>query len=140
MSIWTEPSPSDFDRWEQKVAEGIDPSRAARDLGFRGSSQFKRADPVRHAEVLELWRETQTADDRTTARDTLRTIAESTTVEPKDRVRAAELLGKGSGYLDAKTTLEVSGPAGGPIEIERKPVDTVKMLEVLRERGAVPDR
>lgn len=57
MSVWTSPSPSDFDRWRKRVLAGANPSEAARALGFKGSSSFKRADPARHAEILEEWRE-----------------------------------------------------------------------------------
>lgn len=56
MSVWNEPSPSDFDRWRALVDDGLDPSQAARELGFAGSGRFRRANAERHAEVLDLWR------------------------------------------------------------------------------------
>jgi hypothetical protein len=61
MSFWTEPSPSDFDRWEALIAEGRDPSSAAKELGFNGSSAFKRASwpgaRERHGEAIVAARE-----------------------------------------------------------------------------------
>lgn len=120
MSIWSSPSPSDFKRWEALILAGADPSHAAKDLGFGGSSSFKRADPTKHAEVLQVWRERQQADDRKTARDTLREIAEAGTsmlVPAAARVSAASTLGKAAGMFEADK-LEISGPQGGPLEVD----------------------
>ncbi len=121
MSIWTSPSPSDFDRWSALVAAGQDPSHAAKDLGFGGSSTFKRIDSTRYAEVLEVWRERRDADDRKTARDTLREIADSETsmlVSAAARVSAATSLGKAAGMFDETQRVELTGRDGGPLEVD----------------------
>lgn len=134
MSIWTEPSPSDWDRWEElifKADNGSEPGDAARALGFGGSSTFKRSDPVRHAEILDKWREDRKEQDRQTVRDTLRdNIAramEPTPILYKGEptgyfewagpvaLRAAELLGKDAGMFQER--VELSGPEGGPMEV-----------------------
>jgi hypothetical protein len=51
------PSPGDFDAWERLIGDGREPSIAARELGFLGSSSFRRVDPERHARVLAVSRE-----------------------------------------------------------------------------------
>ena len=120
MSIWTSPSPSDFDRWEALILKGDDPSHAAKELGFGGSSTFKRTDPVKHAEVLQVWRERRDADDVKLARDTLREIAEAETsplITAAARVSAATTLGKAAGMFEADK-LEISGPQAGPLEVD----------------------
>lgn len=58
MSVWTEPSARDFDRWEALLIDGIEPSIAARELGFTASA-FRRANPERHAECLATSRESR---------------------------------------------------------------------------------
>lgn len=60
MSVWTQPSPSDFDRWEELLVKGVEPASAARELGFTASA-FRRSDPERHAECLALGREAREA-------------------------------------------------------------------------------
>lgn len=137
MSIWTTPSPSDTDRWQALVLDGEDPSTAARQLGFAGSSAFRRADKQRHAEVLDLWRETQRAQDRKLARDTLREIAGSTNSSETARVQAADRLARASGYIGDKVELELSGPDGGPIEIEGG-TSLADVARVLTSVGALP--
>jgi hypothetical protein len=59
------PDSSDFDRWEALLVTGVEPSTAAKDVGFT-SSAFKRADAERHAAALALSREARGhyADER----------------------------------------------------------------------------
>ena len=56
MSIRTEPSPSDFDRWQLLLIAGEESSTAARSLGHT-SSAFRRVNSERHAECLAASRE-----------------------------------------------------------------------------------
>ena len=56
MSIRTEPSPSDFDRWQALLIAGEESSTAARSLGHT-SSAFRRVNSERHAECLATCRE-----------------------------------------------------------------------------------
>lgn len=117
MSKLTEPSPSDFDRWQQLIVDGRDPSQAARELGFNGSTTFKRADPARHADALEIHRERWRSEDRVLARDTLRNVA-LTGENEGARVSAANTLAKMGGLLDDVHKVEVTGAEGGPIAVE----------------------
>jgi AraC-like DNA-binding protein len=61
----SQPSPSDFDRWRELILGGQTPHDAAVELGFRGSSAFRRADRERHAEVLDEWRRIRDAEKTT---------------------------------------------------------------------------
>ena len=117
-TIWTSPSPSDFLRWENLILTGLDPTAAARELGFGGSSTFKRADATKHAEVLEVWRERRDADDVKLARDTLREIAVKKRAPAAARVSAASTLGKAAGMFDDTQRVEISGPGGRPLEVD----------------------
>jgi hypothetical protein len=122
-TIWDQPSPSDFKRWEDLIVKGADPSHAAKELGFGGSSTFKRVDPVKHAEVLEVYRERRDADDRKLARDVLREIAADEEAPPATRVQAAQHVGKAGGLFDDTQRVELTGKDGGPIEVERTDVE-----------------
>lgn len=53
---YSDPSPSDFDRWEELLETGMEPSTAAKQLGFT-CSRFRRANTDRHAGALTLSRE-----------------------------------------------------------------------------------
>lgn len=117
-TIWTMPSPSDFKRWEALILSGADPSHAAKDLGFGGSSTFKRTDPVQHAAVLEVWRERRDADDVKLARDTLREITRAKKAPAAARVTAAATLGKAAGMFDETQRIEVSVPDGISVTVE----------------------
>lgn len=55
MKFWTEPIPSNWDRWEARLAKGEEPAEAARGE-HQTCSNVKRSDPVRHAEALALSR------------------------------------------------------------------------------------
>ena len=60
MSIWTQPSPSDCERFLELVRNGTSPPTAARQLGFSGSSRFRSAgyrDPEFAAAYAEAKRE-----------------------------------------------------------------------------------
>lgn len=155
MGVWSEPSPSDWDRWETLIfEEGSSPSDAAKLLGFGGSSAFKRSDRERHAQVLERWRADRDETDRQTARETFREVVErslvATPVLTKDgdhsgewtydapsALRAAELLGKSAGMFSDR--LEVSGPDGGAVkvEIEDRSASLADIARVLVEAGAL---
>jgi hypothetical protein len=113
VSIWDQPSPSDVERASQRVIQGEPISDACKAEGFT-LSRLRQCDRAAWAELRELAHDVQRVEDRHTARDTLRQIATSATVDAKDRNRAAELLGKSSGYLTDRVEvageLEVSNP------------------------------
>lgn len=128
-----EPSPSDFDRWQQLVDRGeLDPSEAARNLGFRGSSQFRRADPLRHAEVLQSWRERQVSEDRTLARKTLRAVADDREAPEAARVSAANSLLR---MHEAADDSDVGDPGPKHLIVEGKRVAGI--ADVVRLAGAL---
>lgn len=118
MSIWTTPSPSDFDRWHQLILTGKNPSDAAQELGFGGSSTFKRTDPTRHAEIMEVWREHRDTADVTLARDTLREITADSEAPHAARVSAASTLGKAAGMFDETQRVELTVPDGIAVTVE----------------------
>ena len=143
LNIWAEPSPSDFKRWEALVIAGDDPSHAAKTLDFAGSLTFRRADPVKHAEVLDVWRERRDADDRKTARDTLREIAAKKKAPPAARVSAAATLGKAAGMFDETQRVEISGPGGRPLEVDTDAAERLReklaaLVDDAREGDAIP--
>lgn len=135
MSRWTEPSESDWLRWEALIwpetGDGLTPWDAARALGhprIRGSGTFKRSDPVRHGEILERFRHDRDEGDRQTARETYRE-AITRALDPvpilhqgaatgfyqwdgATALRAAELLHKAAGGLTERVEV-----AHDPIEI-----------------------
>lgn len=51
--LLAEPSPSDWERWEERLAAGQEPSAAAMAVGYT-SSQFRRLDPDRHRALLDM--------------------------------------------------------------------------------------
>lgn len=58
LSIWTEPSPSDWDRWEDRLRAGEPPAAAARAVrDDLTCSAFRRSDPVRQKAALEMGQE-----------------------------------------------------------------------------------
>ena len=117
MSRWTEPSPSDFDRWEALVAEGKDPSRAAKELGFNGSSAFKRVNQERHAEVLALSRDVR--EGVANERGEKWALAE----EGDARLKLAYLKAESPRYREGEHShLEISGPDSGAIPLEGRVV------------------
>ena len=107
VSVWTEPSPSDFDRWEQKIIEGEEPSTAARALGHTASA-FRRANSVRHAEILETGREIRAgvADER------MERWAVADDAPPAIRLAWARRHNRA--YSDK---LELTGADGGKVEV-----------------------
>lgn len=142
MGRWTEPSPSDFDRWEQLIAEGDDPSRAAKALGFGGSSSFKRADAQRHAETLAWWREARQQDDVEYVRDKLRDNVEAAMSEGERNAanRGLELIGKQAGMFDDRIEID----HGGPVEVHVDHdfpgiVETLERIGLVRAGPAAVD-
>ena len=102
--------PSDEHFWllQELVLDGGDFVESAHSLGFP-SGAFRKADSRWHQEIKSLWIEGQQLQDRATSRRTLREIAADERVPPKDRNRAAELLGRSSGYIRDSSELSVSG-------------------------------
>jgi hypothetical protein len=111
-TIWTQPSPSDFDRWEALLLAGQEPSTAAKSLGHTCSA-FRRADPARHAELLELSREARgaNADER----------GEKWALDQgaSDQMRLAWLKRWQPAWAGLQK-VEVTGADGGPVEVEHK--------------------
>lgn len=155
MGIWTEPSPSDWERWETLIFEdGSTPSDAAKLLGFGGSSTFKRSDPAQHANVLDRWRADRDEGDRQTARETFREVVDRSlvavpvlnkqgdptgewTYDAPAALRAAELLGKSAGMFTDRIDVAIGGPNGGPIEIEDRSASLADFARVLEAAGAL---
>lgn len=102
MGTWLEqPSPSDFDRWEALLITGVEPSTAAKELGYT-SSQFKRSDRERHAAALELSREARGhyADEK----------AEEWALDPEADHRMRELwLKRWNAAFADRTNIDLSG-------------------------------
>lgn len=133
MSIWTEPSPSDWDRWEalihpENIDDRLDPGPAARQLGFRGSSAFKRADSVRHGEALEHWRELNAdhADE----------MGSRWALDPKadTAMRIAWLKRHNQAWVG---TSEVAVTHTGVVEIEDRSASLADVVRVLKAAGAL---
>lgn len=58
QKAFTEPSPSDWERWETRLARGEEPSAAARADDVRQTcTAFRKQDPDRHAAALAMSRE-----------------------------------------------------------------------------------
>lgn len=125
-------SPQDFDRWQALVEQGIDPSTAARQVGRKGSSAFRRTDAARHQAVLQIWRdqkETQVDD-----------VVERRALEPDSPPAILGMWAKRHhpGYRD-KQQLEVTGEDGGPVVVEDRSASLVEVVRVLRTMGALPE-
>lgn len=105
-TIWTQPSPSDFDRWEALILDGREPSSAARELGFT-CSRFRFANPERQKQILEAGK--QARADYVDERVEVRALAED--------AAPAILLAWARRWNRAYTERqEISGAEGGPIE------------------------
>lgn len=102
------PSEADFEILEALVVEGHDMIEAAHAMGWT-TSAFRRADSRRHADIKQYWHHKQAEEDRRVSRNTLREIAQNPDVEPKDRNRSAELLGRSSGYIRDTSDVNLSG-------------------------------
>lgn len=116
MPKWCdEPSPSDWERIEDRVAGGERPYDAARAEGFTLSA-LKRSDKFRHAAILDAGRDEQ----GDFARKNLRLIAADT--DSTQSVRANELLLKDAGGLEERASFEITGPEGAPLAVEGRAV------------------
>lgn len=129
MSVWTQPSPSDIERARDRIAAGEPISEACKAEGFT-LTRLRQSDREQWAELKALWHDVQGTEDRHLARETFREIAADTKVEPQHRTSAAVQLGKASGYLTERTTVELTGDGGGPIEVEGRAV--VGLADVVR--------
>jgi hypothetical protein len=109
VKFWTEPSPSDFDRWEELLVQGEEPSTAAKKLGFTCSA-FKRASTDRHGAALSLSREARAyfADEK----------ADVWVVEPdaSPHLRVAWLKRNQPAFRE-KQELALTGPDGGVLAV-----------------------
>jgi hypothetical protein len=123
----TQPSPSDFDRWEQLVLEGQEPSTAAKQLGFT-CSRFRFASPERHAQILEGGKEARAGyvDERVEVRALEEDAAPAILLAWARRWNRA--------YTERQ---EISGPEGEPITFELPAEKLAEAAEILRQaRGA----
>lgn len=107
VSIWTEPSPSDFDRWEALIVDGGEPVTAARSLGHTWSA-FKRANEKRHAGIITTSREIRagSVDER------MEKWAVADTAPPAIRLAWARRWNRA--YADK---LELTGADGGEVAV-----------------------
>lgn len=130
--LLAEPSPSDWERWEAKLAEGVEPSLAAQ-ATHQTTSAFRRQDPDRHAELLALSREARAEHvDRTVER--WATTSEDAPVP----IRLAWMKRWNPAYADKA---HVVGADGGPVEVqvvvEHTPEQVAAILQRLERLGLV---
>lgn len=129
--LLAEPSPSDWNRWEERLAAGQEPSAAAMAVGYT-SSQFRRVDSERHRELLNMSHQARaelvdrTFDDWALAGDAAVPI------------RLAWAKRWNPAYSD-KATVEMTGPQGGPLEVN---VDVTfqQLQQLLAQRAGDPAR
>lgn len=114
MKAFDEPSPSDWDRWIARLLDGEEPSEAAR-AERQTCSAFRRQDPGRHGEALQMSREIRAGADRDLVRNKLRTVV-GDTGHPQ-WAKGAELLAKHAGMFDETQRVEITGDGGGPVEV-----------------------
>lgn len=165
QKIWKEPTPTEWDAWEDRIRDGEEPSLVAHDLGQTCSS-FRRANAVRHKEALEEARVIQRAQDRDFVRRKLReNVAKAlgeqpvgvdkrtktdpetgeTTTEEIPRftyrgeiaARSLELIAKGAGEYDGTSRVELTGAGGGPVVIEDRSASLADVARVLEAVGAL---
>lgn len=129
--LLAEPSPSDWERWEERLAAGQEPSAAAMAVGYT-SSQFRRLDPDRHRALLDMSHHARaelvdrTFDDWALAEDAATPI------------RLAWAKRWNPAYTD-KATVEMTGPEGGPVEV-KVDVTFQQLQQLLAQRaGAATD-
>lgn len=108
--LLAEPSPSDWERWEERLAAGQEPSAAAMAVGYT-SSQFRRLDPGRHRALLDMSHQARAELVDRTFDDWA--LAEDAAVP----IRLAWAKRWNPAYSD-KSTVEMTGPAGGPVEVK----------------------
>ena len=128
----SEPSPSDWERWEELLLSGEDPSKAAQECGQTCSS-FRRDDETRQRALLALSREARAdeADKR----------LETWVLDEKasDQVRLywhryhANRAGRVSEHV------EVTGRDGGPVELAAGfgPTTLADMVRLAGELGVL---
>lgn len=128
--LLAEPSPSDWKRWEDRLAAGQEPSAAAMAVGYT-SSQFRRINPGRHRALLDMSHQARaelvdrTFDDWALADDAAVPI------------RLAWAKRWNPAYTD-KATVEMTGPEGGPVEV-KVDVTFQQLQQLLDQRaGAAP--
>jgi hypothetical protein len=129
LKALTEPSPSDFDRWEALLAAGREPSDAAMELGYT-SSMFRRTSAERHAHCLEVGREARA--DRVDRR-----MEELTAEEAPQASLVLAWAKRWNPAYDERRRLELTGADGGPVVYEggTSLVDVAATLAVV---GALP--
>lgn len=139
MSKWSEPSPSDWDRWEQRLADGEEPATAAA-AEHQTCSAFKRQDPVRHAEALAGSREARGfLADRIVDNDVIEHDEAGAPVAFRSDVSDSQKQFWARRWQPAygnNTTVELSGPGGRPIEVEDRSATLADVLAVLHAVGA----
>jgi len=124
--LLAEPSPSDWKRWEDRLAAGQEPSAAAMAVGYT-SSQFRRVDPDRHRALLDMSHQARaelvdrTFDDWALADDAAVPI------------RLAWAKRWNPAYTD-KATVEMTGPEGGPVEV-KVDVTFPQLQQLLNQRA-----
>lgn len=134
MSVWDLPSPSDFDRLDELLLTGMEPSTAAKQLGFTMSA-FRRADRARHAESLDLSREARGhyVDEKVE-----RWVDAPETAS--DAVKLAWAKRWQPAYA-GPNRVEITGADGGPLEIGHEErltlADVATFAAQLRSRAGV---
>lgn len=138
----TEPSPSDWDRWEQRLLAGEEPSTAAA-AEHQTCSAFRRQDPVRHAEALAGSREARGhVADRIVDNDVIQHDETGAPVAFRSDVSDAQKQFWARRWQPAygnNTTVELSGPNGAPVQIEDRSASLDAVAAVLVAVGALAD-
>lgn len=125
-----EPSPSDWERWEQRLLNGEDPSAAAQAEGQTCSS-FRRQDEARQRALLAISREAR-ADEADRRLDMW-----ATDFEASDQVKLYwhRYHANRAGRVSEK--VEVTGREGGPIQVEDRSASLADVARVLEAAGAL---
>lgn len=131
MKALSEPSPSDWERWEQRLADGEEPSQAAKAEG-QTCSAFKRQDAVRQKAALLMGQDARAlfVDDKVEAW----ALADDADVP----VRLAWMKRWNQAYRE-RSQVEMSGPEGGPVQVEDRSASLAEIAAVLRASGALTE-
>lgn len=145
MSVWEQPSPSDWERWEARLLAGEEPSSAAR-AENQTCSSFKRDDPVRQREALEMSREARgyvadrIVEDDVVTHDAKTGVPVAFKHDASDSQK--QFWAKRWQPAYANTTIEVAGQIehGGTVHIEHERRLTLADVAEFAERLVVDDR
>lgn len=143
----SQPSPSDWERWEERLLAGEEPSTAATACcadGHLTCSAFKRDNPGRHAEALAMSREARGyVTDKLVEKDVC--VRDKEGVPVRFKPKASDAMKQfyarrwQPAFAVATTQLEVSGPGGGPVELAEgfSPTTVLDVIALAGEIGVL---